>query len=437
VARRSLRRTLITAIALLAMLATIVAATLVLVTTLFHRANHEVTDSVESTHLCDEALYDLLRASRAGSHFGEVAHELRVEIGDAQRYVSTDEEAGLLAQATADLDVYLAAPDDASLEVARASLGKLADLNLEQAREAGGEVARWDRLATVVAWIAVALVLALVIAVARWLLWRAFEPVAALAGAMERFGRGEHDARAGIAGAAELADMARQFNTMADAIARQRDRQMAFVAGIAHDLRNPIGVLRLRLDTLRASAVDQHGFESATRQLGRLERMLDDFLDAARIEAGRLELHLEPCDLRRVAKDVVEMFTQGSPQHTLVLELPDSAAPVDGDPMRLEQVLTNLVSNAIKYSPDGGTIQVTVTPGAIAVRDPGLGIDDEARAHLFEPFVRAHRGHHEIPGVGLGLSICRRIVTRHGGDIEVASAPGRGSTFTVRIPEKK
>jgi signal transduction histidine kinase len=176
------------------------------------------------------------------------------------------------------------------------------------------------------------------------------------------------------------------------------------------------------------------------RQTDRLERMVSDFLDAARIEAGTLELQMEECDARTIAHATVDLFEPTAPNHRLVLHAPDEKVRLTCDPARIEQVLNNLVSNAIKYSPRGGEVRVLVENRedvvAIAVSDEGVGISSEDRNHLFEPFRRGDASTGSIPGVGLGLFVAQKIVEAHGGRMIVTSELGRGSTFTLILPVK-
>jgi signal transduction histidine kinase len=166
--------------------------------------------------------------------------------------------------------------------------------------------------------------------------------------------------------------------------------------------------------------------------------MIADLLDTTRIEAGRLELRLQVADARELVRGVAELFAATSPDHHVRVLVPDAGIPVRCDPVRVEQVITNLVSNAIKYSPAGGEIdlEAAVVGGRAMVRvtDHGIGLDPQERDRIFEPFHRARRAGDLAPGVGLGLSVVKRIVDAHRGAIEVESEPGRGSTFRVYVP---
>jgi signal transduction histidine kinase len=174
------------------------------------------------------------------------------------------------------------------------------------------------------------------------------------------------------------------------------------------------------------------------RQAERLERMLEDLLDSVRIEAGHLELRCSERDLCEIARDVVEMFRDSSPDHSLALSLPAAPLKMTCDSLRIEQVLTNLVSNAIKYSPDGGAVRVSLShsgsSAVLSVSDSGVGIAAADLPYIFEPFRRSGASRHQVPGAGLGLFVVRRIAEAHGGKVEVESKPGVGTTFRVQLP---
>jgi signal transduction histidine kinase len=174
------------------------------------------------------------------------------------------------------------------------------------------------------------------------------------------------------------------------------------------------------------------------RQTGKLERMLNDLLDTARIEAGEVEMRVERVDLRDLVRSALELFEGGSPRHRLVSEVPQAAVPVYCDPLRIEQVFANLISNAIKYSPAGGEVRATLlTSGGeavIQVADQGIGIPERDRASIFEPFRRTGNLRSAVAGAGLGLYVVRRLVEAHAGSVSVASVEGMGTVFTVRLP---
>lgn len=171
----------------------------------------------------------------------------------------------------------------------------------------------------------------------------------------------------------------------------------------------------------------------------RMDRLVDDLMDVSRIESGRFSVQPRPTDLVQIARSVVEVQQAATEKHRIVLEAPDRLEGM-WDPDRLAQALTNLVSNAIKYSPGGGMVWVRVRADAaaaeVSVTDQGMGIYSEALPYLFQPYARLdHRK--RVPGVGLGLYITKAIIEAHGGQIWASSpGPGRGSTFSFRLPRR-
>jgi signal transduction histidine kinase len=169
----------------------------------------------------------------------------------------------------------------------------------------------------------------------------------------------------------------------------------------------------------------------------RLEKLLEDFLDASRIEAGRMSLSLADADLRDVAREAADLFADASPDHPIALDLPEGPVLARCDPARVTQVLNNLISNAIKYSPRGGRVAVAVArdggDAVLGVSDEGVGVPEGEREQIFEPFRRGASAH-GVPGAGLGLSTARRIAEAHGGRLEVEPRAGGGSTFRLRLP---
>ncbi|HEX8819159.1 MAG TPA: ATP-binding protein [Archangium sp.] len=217
-----------------------------------------------------------------------------------------------------------------------------------------------------------------------------------------------------------------------------------FLSIASHELKTPLTPLKLHLQVLKkrvasGQPVPSHHLEKALAQLERLSVLISDLLDTSRIQAGRLDLKHEPLPLGELAREVLAELSPVSSSHTLTYEGPEEALVVLGDRGRLAQVLTNLLENALKYSPTGGTIRVTVQrdgPRAlVSVSDEGIGIPPDQRLQLFERFFRARNAPISgFGGLGLGLYICRDIVEHHGGRIWVESEVGRGSTFRFTLP---
>jgi signal transduction histidine kinase len=448
----SLRGALSATTLLVTLLALVVATALVLLTSMFHRVVETMGAAVESVRLMQEAQADLLLHPRAGDPVVRRDYEstIRLRLDRARIHVTTTDEAQMLDDAEAAVIGYVTVVDAAAPaeDVAYAhdrafvAMRRLVDVNVQQSRDAARLASEWDTQANVLGLGAGTLVLAIGAGLLWWLRARAFRPLLGLAAAMRRFGAGERDARAAPTGPRELVEMSAQFNEMATALAAQRDAQMAFLASVAHDLRTPLGAVSMSvglLDPDAAPVTAEHrrwAIEVARRQVRNLERMIGDLLDVTRIEAGDLSLRLERCDVGALTRTAVEWFQEGL--STITLEVPDTPVPVQCDPTRTEQVIANLVSNARKYSPEGGSIRVTlVTDGAdavLSVADEGIGMTQDELGRLFRPFARVGPARGKIPGIGLGLFVVRRIVEAHRGRIDLQSVSGVGSTFRVVLP---
>lgn len=268
-------------------------------------------------------------------------------------------------------------------------------------------------------------------------------PVLALSDSIARYGRGEHACRARPSGPREIRHIAVVFNDLADRIARQENDRLRFLAGVAHDLRNPLAPLMFAVAKLRLAsqppAVEGSAkvLELVQRQVVRLDRMVGDLLDATSIESGKLDLHPQAVDLGPLLHHVADLYRPGSPMHAIDVQEPGDPVVVWADPVRIEQVVINLVSNAIKYSPEGGPVRIALAASGehavVSVSDEGIGISAEERDRIFEPFHRSALSRDLIPGVGLGLAVARKIAQAHGGDLDVEST-GTGSTFRLSLP---
>lgn len=211
-----------------------------------------------------------------------------------------------------------------------------------------------------------------------------------------------------------------------------------FLAVVGHELRNPLNSIVGSAELMRATGqYSARAVDRIARQARQLERLLGDLQEAHNIEAGTLRLRTRQVDLLPLLRSCVEEASATTGNHTLRLE---SAAPAvegvwDGD--RLCQVVRNLLSNAIKYSP-GGDVVVRVAPDdrrvRISVSDEGPGIPPETLRRLFERYFRAPETAAAVPGLGVGLSVCKELVERHGGTLSVESVVGRGTTFTIDLP---
>ena len=219
-------------------------------------------------------------------------------------------------------------------------------------------------------------------------------------------------------------------------------RKQDFLGLLSHELRNPLSAINVALAVMRSRDSVETGQQArrvVERQVAHISRLVEDLVDTARVERGTLSLELEPVDLRDVLRTSVDMMrpSVAHRRQLFVWEPSPQPLPVNGDRVRLQQVFSNLLLNASKYTPDEGQIELLTyrsqSDVCVAVRDNGRGIPAEAIEKVFEPFVRAAR---DESGLGIGLYVARTLVEGHGGEITVTSTGAHaGATFTVKLPE--
>ena len=272
----------------------------------------------------------------------------------------------------------------------------------------------------------------------------------------ERIAGGELGSEVRVEGHDEVAGLARDFNQMARALERaaEREREMEearrdLVAAVSHDLRTPLASTRAMIEALADGVAtdpqtERRYLASASRELEHLSRLVDDLFELARIDAGVLELTLEEASLHDLISDTISGFQPQAEQKGVHLlgEVSRDVDPVLANPPRLQRVLYNLVSNALRHTPPDGTVALrAAAEGNVArveVSDTGQGIAAEDLPRIFEPSFRGEQsrtrqGKDDTPGAGLGLAIARGLVEAHGGTMHVESEPGQGSLFRFTL----
>lgn len=248
----------------------------------------------------------------------------------------------------------------------------------------------------------------------------------------------------------QLAEMNAELERRVEARTAELEAALAvrdeFLSVAAHELKTPLTGLRanaqilarrVQKSDLEAPAWLGDGLRTLDQQADRLNRLIVQLLDISRLDQGKLLVDHAPTDLVALVEKLVAAFQARSPKHTLILNA-DADLVAEVDPVGVEQVLSNLLDNAIKYSPDGGEIEVEAhradaTFARLSVRDHGIGIAPEKREAIFDRFYQAHRDDHRS-GLGLGLYISRQIVERHGGAITVEFPDNGGTRFVVSLP---
>ena len=272
----------------------------------------------------------------------------------------------------------------------------------------------------------------------------------------ERIAGGELGSEVRVEGHDEVAGLAADFNRMARALERaaEREREMEearrdLVAAVSHDLRTPLAAARALIEALADGVAtdpqtERRYLSSANRELEHLSRLVDDLFELARIDAGVLELTLEEASLHDMISDTISGFQPQAEQKGvhLVGEVSGDVDPVLANPPRLQRVLHNLVSNALRHTPADGTVTLRAVPegnmAQVEVSDTGGGIAAEDLPLIFERSFRGEQSRtrperDDAPGAGLGLAIARGLVEAHGGTMDVESEPGRGSCFRFTL----
>jgi heavy metal sensor kinase len=243
----------------------------------------------------------------------------------------------------------------------------------------------------------------------------------------------------------ELKELAGVLNVMFERLQTAFHQQARFTADASHELRTPLAVVlshtELALSRDRSAEEYRKTIETCQNAAGRMKTLVESLLLLSHADVGELSLQAVPMDLSDVVRDQVELLHTLAEKRSITLATQLQNATLVGDPMRLSQVVANLLGNAIRYNHDGGSIAVTteiiLEEAVLTVADTGAGISEEDQKHVFDRFFRADKARsRDAGGSGLGLAICKSIIEAHGGSIDVSSELGVGTTFIVRVPRK-
>jgi PAS domain S-box-containing protein len=244
-----------------------------------------------------------------------------------------------------------------------------------------------------------------------------------------------------VDGIAGQAGVAIENAKLYEEIKRLNLKKDEFIGVAGHELRTPITTIKAYLQLLKDETPEgaaRQFTEKALRQVNKLNRLLTDLLDASKIHAGQLEYNLMPCFLLPLVRESLETIRQIHPTHPLETDLPEEDIVITADGTKIEQVLINFMTNAVKYSPEGSPIELSVKKTAgkvtVGVRDWGIGIGDKHFDLVFHRYYRVQSIEHAIGGLGIGLYIAKQIIERHGGEIGVDSQEGKGSLFYFSLP---
>lgn len=315
-------------------------------------------------------------------------------------------------------------------------------------REQNFLLSRLNRAALLAALVAggVSLILASLLA------YRLLLPIQQLTRAAQNLAARKFNQRVPVSGGDELATLGNAFNQMAESLEQSEARRREMTADIAHELRTPLAVQRAHLEALQDGVypLTQENLEPIHKQNLLLTRLVDDLRTLALAEAGQLTLEKLRTDLEELARRAIEHFEPQASSNqvqlkfsSLHLPAPSSgdqcATLINVDPTRIEQILGNLLANALRFTPEGGTIDLslafTSAQATVTIHDSGPGIPWESLPFIFERFYRADRSRsREEGGSGLGLAIARQLARAHGGDLTAANHPQGGAVFTLTLP---
>ena len=270
-------------------------------------------------------------------------------------------------------------------------------------------------------------------------------PIVALSRTMNKMAQGDLSVRAPVKGSGELRELAENYNHMAAQLESLDQTRNQFVSNASHELKTPLATMKIMLETMiyqpeMPAELQREFMQDMNHEIDRLTGIITDLLTLTRMDNSSEKMNLESVDMSALTEQTVHLLRAAADKKQQQLTV--SIAPglkMMGDRIKLNQILYNLIDNAMKYTPDRGTIQVSLLEEGNSlvwrVKDNGIGIPQEDREHIFERFYRVDKARsRDTGGTGLGLSIVKQLAVMHGGTIQVESKPGEGSVFTVVLP---
>src|SRR5206468_1697419 len=267
---------------------------------------------------------------------------------------------------------------------------------------------------------------------------RISRPVDRIAIAAQTLTGGTHPEPVPVEGPTEIATLAASFNALVEQLQRAQEAERNFLLSVSHELKTPLTAIRGYAEAVEDGAIEpREAAATVAVEAARLERLVKDLLDLARMNKTDFSVHNAEIDLSEVADDAVRRYQpQADAFGVTIAAVHEGPSPAVADADRVLQVVSNLVENALRVTPEGGEVRVVARPGVLRVEDTGPGLGDDERAHAFERFYLHERYGRERPvGTGLGLAIVKELTEAMGGTVQVESTPGRSTAFTVRLQE--
>ena len=265
---------------------------------------------------------------------------------------------------------------------------------------------------------------------------RISRPVDRIAAAARTLTRGTHPEPIPVEGATEIATLASVFNDLAVQLQKAQEAERNFLLSVSHELKTPLTASRGYAEAVEDGAIDpRDAAATVAAEAKRLERLVGDLLDLARMNRTDFSVHNSEIDLAEVAEDAVRRYgKQAAGFGVALMAMTEDSAPAIADADRVLQIVSNLVENALRLTPPGGEVRVIAEPGILRVEDTGPGLAEADTEHAFERFYLHERyGRERQVGTGLGLAIVKELALAMGGDVDVESRPGTLTVFTVRL----